>query len=167
MIYFLIGAVGVILLLFTLIFDDIIGDGFGGDWLSGATIGGFIAAFGITGGLVNSQTGNSGLALGAGVSGGVVVGLLSYYLSKNLIKQEKGSNYETEQLEGLTGVVITSIKPGKAGEISVKYQGQNLKLHGKNKVNNEEIAIGEEVKIVKTISSNMAVVEKIKTKETE
>lgn len=167
MVYFLLGALGLGLLVFTLIFDDIIGESFGGDWLSGATIGGFVAAFGITGGLVSLQSGNSMIAVGAGLGGGVVVGFLAYYLSKNLIKPEKGSNYETEQLEGLSGIVITEIKPGKAGEVTVKHQGQNLKLHGKNSNEEEEIKIGEEVKILRTLSSNMAIVEKLDIKEKE
>jgi putrescine transport system permease protein len=78
--FMIIGGVGIVLLLVSLIAGEIfdgIFEGVGGDLFSGAAVAGFLAAFGFVGALTMNSTDSSGLAIGAGLGAGVLVGGLA------------------------------------------------------------------------------------------
>ncbi len=156
--FLLIGAVGIVLLLVSLIVGDLL-DGlleFGGDLFSGAALAGFLGAFGFTGALVFGQSDSMGWAIGAGIAAGVVVGLGAGWISYALKQGGDESNVRTTDLAGRTATVISAIPDQGYGEVSMVASGHITKLNARAAA---PLPAGTPVTITTVLSATSVLVE--------
>jgi membrane protein implicated in regulation of membrane protease activity len=166
MVFWVIGIVGILFLLFSLFFDDLL-DNFeiGPDWLTGSALGGGLAAFGFAGGIAESLGLSSAIVILIAFIAGLSVAVLAGFITKTLLKEVGSSSYSDQDLSGVSGVVITSIRGKNAGEINVSFRGQNLKLNAINSTE-DTVDVGERVSIETVVSANLVVVKSVTIDET-
>lgn len=132
--FLIIGGIGILMLVVSLIVGDFL-DGmleFGGDWFGGAALSGFLGAFGFGGALAyDASGGNMGLALGVGVTAGVVLGALVGIASSKLRQGGDGANVRSSDLVGSAGTVVNAIPEEGYGEVSVTIAGHITKLNAR------------------------------------
>lgn len=156
--FLIIGAVGIALLLFSLIVGDLL-DGlldFGGDLFSGAALAGFLGAFGFAGALVFDQSDNMGLAIGIGLVAGLVVGAGAGWASYQLKQGGDESNVRTGDLTGSNGTVISAIPAQGYGEVSIVAHGHITKLNARS---TEPLGAGTPITITAVLSATSVLVE--------
>ncbi len=156
--FLLIGAVGIALLLVSLIVGDIL-DGlldFGGDLFSGAALAGFLGAFGFSGALVYDQSDSMGWAIGVGIISGLVVGLGAGWASYQLKQGGDESNVRTTDLTGQTATVISAIPEQGYGEVSIVAAGHITKLNARAAA---PLSAGTPVTITAVLSATSVLVE--------
>ncbi len=153
--------VGGVLLLITVVFDDILGgllDGFGFD-IGGTTITpillGFVGMFG-AGGLFATQVldvhGAQAAIIGviAGVGGAVLAGGLFGLLKRS----ESADPFSVADLVGSTAYVAVGIPAGRYGSVLVKAEGQT---HEFSATSDMDIPAGRTVTITGTAGSGVIV----------
>lgn len=132
--FMVIGGIGIALLLVSLVagevFDGML-EGVGGDLLSGAAIAGFLAAFGFVGALTLDATGSNGVAIGAGLGAGVLIGGLAGWGTKALSKGGDEANVRSSSLAGREGTVISAIPADGFGTVSVVVAGHITQLNAR------------------------------------
>lgn len=165
----IIGGVGFIFLLASLILGDIF-EMFGGD----ADLGGdgtdfglfdsrviavFMTAFGGFG-FIGAWSGLGSIASSlVGLLGGVIFGGIVSAFGRFLISQQASSSVSDDDLVGRTAQVTVGIKPGEVGQISTKIGDERVeKLARIN--SDDELKPGTAVKIV-TVAGDSVLVEKI------
>ena len=129
MMFVVIGIVGALLLVSSLLFDDVI-DGLAPDldFISGPVIGAFLAAFGLFGWFADSGIDVPRLlAIGAAAVGGAVFGAFTFKLTEALINQPTDATPTTESLVGQTGRVVTPVRADGIGEVLVALGGASTK----------------------------------------
>lgn len=158
----LIGAVGVGLLLLSLILGDFLDGVFdgldveGGGLLSTEVIGAFLGAFGFGGALLlSSTTVTLAMALVGGLVAGVVGGGIALFVVRSFIRMRTDATPRSADLTGKLGRVVTRIPDGGLGEITVSHHGQRLKLNARAA---EPIASGADVVIVDVLSPTAVLV---------
>lgn len=127
--FIVIGIVGALLLVSSLLFDDLI-DGLVPDldFISGPVIGAFLAAFGLFGWFATSGIDMpSPVALVAAGAGGVVFAGFTYKLTDALINQPTDGTPTTDSLVGQTGRVVTPVAANGIGEVLVALGGASTK----------------------------------------
>ena len=127
--FIVIGIVGAVLLLSSLLFDDVI-DGLVPDldFISGPVIGAFLAAFGLFGWFATSGVDlPSLLAIVIALGGGVVFGGFTFKLTDALINQPTDATPTTASLVGQTGKVVTPVRADGIGEVLVALGGASTK----------------------------------------
>lgn len=153
--------IGGVLLLITVVFDDILGgllDGFGFD-IGGTTITpillGFIGMFG-AGGLFASQVldMHAGPAAVVGVVAGVGGAALAGALFGVLRRSESGEPFSLADLVGDTAYVSVSIPAGRYGTVLVKAEGQT---HEFSATSDQDITAGRTVRITGIAGSGVIV----------
>lgn len=124
-----IGAVGALLLLVTLVFDDVIDDVIPGvDFLTGPVIGAFLVAFGGFGWYLEEGPGLPLLpSLLIAVAAGAVFGGLAFRFSDMLANQPTDATPTTESLVGRSGRVVTPVRANGIGEVLVDLGGAPTK----------------------------------------
>lgn len=125
-----VGAVGALLLVVFLIFDDVL-DGLlpDADWISGPALAAFLAAFGLFGWVAQEGfDAPTGLAAAAGVVGGVALGWFAYRLSRALMHAPTDGTPTAAALVGQEAKVVTPVRAGGTGEVLVRLGGQPVKL---------------------------------------
>lgn len=112
--FIVIGGVGLLLLLVSLLLDDILdlGDGL----LSGTSLGAGLVAFGALGAIVRANGLASGWAYAAAVVFGVLVLLGVQAIVRRLRDSEDGGPID---LTGVGGTATATITPGGGGEVSL------------------------------------------------
>lgn len=127
--FIVIGIVGAVLLLSSLLFDDVIDSLVPDlDFISGPVIGAFLAAFGLFGWFATSGVGVPTLgALMVGSAGGTVFAGFTYKLTDTLINQPTDGTPTTESLIGQTGRVVTPVRADGIGEVLVALGGASTK----------------------------------------
>lgn len=131
--FLIIGALGVLLLLASLVIGDVL-DGvfeFGGDLLSGAALAGFLGAFGFAGALGLDATDSFGAALGIGLAAGLVIGGGVGFVSARLQRGGDESNVRTADLVGRQATVVSTIPAEGYGEVSIVAAGHITKLNAR------------------------------------
>src|SRR5665647_1624483 len=132
--FLVIGAVGIVLLLFSLVVGEHLHGIFdalgGGDWFTGSSMAAFLGALGFGGAIVKQLTGSTLLAVVGGVLLGVVFGALVAYGMLTLRRND-------------TGGVVTP-------------QGQMMKLNAKSTI---PLATGTQVTVIDVLSATAVVVE--------
>lgn len=138
--FIVIGAVGLALVLLTLVlgevFEGIFG-GFdieaGGGMLSGPVLGAFLASFGFGAALIVYTTG-AGAALGAlgGLLSGLVVGGIVLAMMRSLVNMPTDETVNTSSLTGASGVVITAIPEDGFGEVTIRHHGSQHKYNARS-----------------------------------
>lgn len=161
--FIVIGAVGLVVVLASLVLGDIlegIFDALDADFAHGVfsapVIGSFLAAFGFGAALIMTGTGigAAGGALG-GLASGAAVGALALFMTRALMNMPTDPTMRTADLVGSTGVVITRIPEGGLGEVSLTYAGQIKKLAARA---TEPITAGTTVVVTQVTSSSSVMV---------
>lgn len=156
-VFLALGIVGVLLLVASLVLGDLFDgllDAVPGDVLSGAAIGGFLAAFGFTGSTVAGSLG-TGAAAWAGLVAGLLVGGVAGWLTRSLTRTRTDPTPTGEALVGLPGTVVTQIPSQGYGEVSVIVAGHLTKLNARA---DEELLVGTPVAVTATLSPTSVMV---------
>lgn len=127
--FVVIGVIGAVLLVSTLVFDDLIDELIPGlDFLSGPVLGAFLAAFGLFGWFLDDGVDSAtGVAVIAAIGGGVLFGGLTFRLTRALMHQPTDATPTTASLVGRSGKVVTPIRANGLGEVLVTLGGASTK----------------------------------------
>lgn len=158
----IIGAVGVGLLLLSLVLGDFLDgvlDGFdidGGGLLSTEVVGAFLGAFGFGGAMLESTT---SATLPVAVGGGIVAGLLgagiALVIVRTFLRMPTDATPRSGDLTGKLGRVVTRIPDGGLGEITVSHHGHRVKLSARSE---QPVPSGTDVVIVDVLSPTAVLV---------
>jgi len=145
--FVVIGVIGALLLVSTLVFDDVIDDMIPGlDFLSGPVIGAFLAAFGLFGWFLDDGIDSpAAIAVAAAVGGGAVFGAGTYRLTRVLMHQPTDATPTTASLVGSSGRVVTPIRAGGVGEVLVTLGGAASKFTA---TADGEVAVGTPIVVI-------------------
>lgn len=157
-----IGAVGVGLLLLSLVLGDFLDGVFdgldvdGGGLFSTEVIGAFLGAFGFGGALLLS-TSDVGLplAVGGGAVAGIIGGGVALLVVRIFVRMPTDATPRSSDLAGKLGRVVTRIPSGGLGEITVFHAGHRIKVSARSA---EPIAFGTDVVIVDVLSPTSVLV---------
>lgn len=158
----IIGALGVGLLLLSLVLGDFLDGVFegldvdGGGLLSTEVIGAFLGAFGFGGALLLAG-GGVGLpvALAGGAGAGLVGGGIALVVVRTFIRMPTDETPRSSDLAGKLGRVVTRIPEQGLGEITVFHAGHRMKLSARA---DQPIAFGTDVVIVQVLSPTAVLV---------
>ncbi|AQP45197.1 hypothetical protein [Tessaracoccus flavus] len=132
--FLIIGAVGVVLVLVTLVVGDILDgvlhlDALDSDLFSISSLAAFIGAFGFGGAIGLGVLHNMVLA----VIVGLIIGSLAAWGAVSLTKKLKsdGASFRSDSMIGHPGRVITAIPEGGYGEITISVAGHVRKITAK------------------------------------
>lgn len=158
----IIGAVGVGLLILSLVLGDLLDGVFegldvdGGGVFSTEVIGAFLGAFGFGGALLQST---EGVGLPAAIGGGAVAGLvgggIALLVVRTFLRMPTDATPRSSDLTGKLARVITRIPDGGLGEITVYHAGHRIKLSARA---DEPLAFGTDVVIVQVLSPTSVLV---------
>lgn len=127
--FIVIGIVGAVLLVSSLVFDDLI-DGLVPDlpYISGPVVGAFLAAFGLVGWYADRGVGAAMIwaLVGAGL-GGLLVGTATWKFTATLLNMPTDATPTTGSLVGKSGRVVTPVRAGGIGEVLVVLGGASTK----------------------------------------
>ncbi len=129
-----IGGVGILLLLVSLVLGDIVDgvlESVGPDAFSGLAVAGFLAAFGFVGALTLDAGASSGVAILVGVVAGVAAGAAAGWASTALMRGGDESNVRSSGLVGLTGTVVEPVPDEGYGMVSVVAAGHITRLNAR------------------------------------
>jgi len=158
--FLVIGAVGIVMLLFSLIIGEHVHGIFdalgGGDWFTGSSLAAFLGALGFGGAIVQQLTGSTVLAVVGGILLGVIFGGLIAYGMIKLRLIDTGGAVTTNDLMDAPGVVLSDIPALGFGEVRVTRQGQMMKLNAKSAI---PISTGTQVTVINVLSATAVVVE--------
>jgi membrane protein implicated in regulation of membrane protease activity len=156
-VFFLIGGVGVAVLLLSLVAGDVLpghlldgieaADGF----LSTAALGGFAGALGLGGATTLAAGGPTWLAVVIGVAIGLAVGAGAGALVRSLRGEPEERAGSTADLVGAPGTVVSPIPLGGYGEVSVTVRGSRRKLSA---LADLPLGAGAPVHVTHALSSN-------------
>ncbi len=153
-IFFVIGGIGIAMLLFSLLVGDHLHGVFdalgGGDWFTGASLAGFLGAFGFGGAIVLAITENVGLAVVAGLVLGLMLGATVAYGVLQLRRTQEGGVPQSSSLIDKIGTVISDIPEDGYGEIRVMQGGYMTKVNARAGV---PIKAGTQVTITDVLSA--------------
>lgn len=165
--FIVIGAVGLGLLVLSLVlgevFEGLLGgfdvDAGGGGIFSGPVLGAFLASFGFGAALIIYTTG-AGAALGAlgGLLSGLVVGGIALGIMRSLINMPTDETVSTSGLAGTTGIVITTIPAEGFGEVTIRHHGSQNKYNARAR---QPIRAGETVRVTAVLSASAVQVEPV------
>jgi membrane protein implicated in regulation of membrane protease activity len=160
-VFVVVGLLGAALLVLSLLVDDVFEaiDGVLPDlgWLSGPTIGAFLAAFGLTGWVVEAGTdASTAVAVVAGLLGGIAFGWVTYRLARALIGMSTDATPTPTSLVGTAARVVTPVRADGVGEVLVTLAGQPAKMTATAAV---DIPAGAKVVVVAVESPTKVVVE--------
>lgn len=136
--FFIIGALGVALLILAFVLDDVL-DALvpQTDWLSTSAIAAFLTAFGFGAALLQWRAGlTEGPAALGGTLIGVVLAAVAVRWSRALSTMATDGTPTANDLIGCAGRVLTPVLPGAAGEVMVHLGGQPVKLSAVGPVDN-------------------------------
>lgn len=162
--FIVIGAIGLVLLLASLllgeVFDGLLGafeiDTGGGGIFSGPVLGAFLASFGFGAALIMFATG-VGATAGAlgGLASGFVLGGLSLLMMRSLVNMPTDETVTTRGIEGSPAIVITPIPGEGYGEVTVRHHGEQRKYNARA---GEPIPAGAQVWVTAVLSTSAVLV---------
>ncbi|WP_432559657.1 NfeD family protein [Granulicoccus sp. GXG6511] len=155
-VFLILGAVGVGLLLVSILIGDLL-DGVldfgdvGGDFFSLAGLAGFLGALGFTGAIMLSLVENLLLAIVVGVIVGLGVGALAAWLTMRLKDptRDSDSTVRSQHLIGAVGRVVHPIPVSGFGQVRVSVHGHPTMLNAKA---DEPIAAGRLIQVTAVLS---------------
>lgn len=161
--FLIIGALGLAIVVISLLFGDILDGVFesahfdvADGWLSTPVLGAFLAAFGFGGALLLQGVGLSPLgAAGGGLLAGVTLGGITLALVRALMNMPTDPTPRTADLVGKLATVVTRIPEDGLGEVALTASGQRMKLSARS---DAPIANGTTVVVVDVMSSTSVVV---------
>lgn len=121
----------------------------------------FFLMFGLVGWAMLRQ---SGFTPTHSVFGGAAAGLGTVWVMKKVfemaMKLQSSGNIKVKNAIGQEGTIYLTIKPGKTGKVRVTVQN-HLKIFNATSDSEDEIKTGDRVRVVRIVSGNVLVVEKI------
>lgn len=158
-IFLVIGIVGGVLLLVSLLLDGIFDAfDFGDGPLSLTTIAAFTAIFGFTAFASVGAGMSTPVAAVVGALAGLLGGIAAWWLSRFIRSAESTTAVSGSDLVGSEGAVVLAIPAGGLGEVAVIRNGERISLSATAE---EPIARGAAVRVVRTITSTSVGVEPI------
>lgn len=158
-IFLVIGIVGGVLLLISLVLDGIFDAfDFGDGPLSLTTIAAFTAIFGFTAFALVGAGLSPGLSGGLGAVAGVAGGAAAWWLSRVIRSAESSTAVTGEELVGSEASVVLPIPAGGLGEVALVRHGERVSLSA-----TADVAIhrGARVRIAQTITATSVRVEPV------
>lgn len=159
-IFLIIGVLGALLLLISVLLDGVFDFfDFGDGPLSLTTISAFttifgFASFAFVGAGLSAQVSGM-LGAGAGILGGAV----AWWLSRIMRAAETNTSVSVDQLTGHEAVVVLEVPAGKGfGEIALTRHGERVSLAA---ASSTRIARGSRVRITETLSPTSVIVEPV------
>jgi hypothetical protein len=149
--FIVIGVVGLLLLVVSLVLGEVFDglfDGIGGDVISTAAVAGFLAAFGFAGAIAARTLGTT-LSVLVGIVAGVVVGGVAGVVTRTLSRSQTDATPTSLAVVGLAGTVVTAVPSQGYGEVSVTVAGHLTKLNARA---DGELAVGTPVTVTATLS---------------
>lgn len=149
--FLLIGAIGVVLLLVTLVVGDLLDgvlDSLGG-LFSTEAIAGFLGALGFGGALALALTGQTWVAWTVGLLAGVVLALAAGWASRWLHRADHTGTVRTSDLIERKGTVVNPIPADGFGIVSLSVGGHLTRVNARS---TEPIAAGTAVVVVGVLS---------------
>ena len=159
-VFLVIGGVGLLIVLLSLVFDDLFEFiDLGGDLFSTPVIGSFLAAFGFAGALTMSSTpAGAGVATAVGMGAGVALGWAAWGITRGLMRMQTDEPVRLTDVVGKTAVVVSAIPTGGFGEVRVDHAGQPMKLNARIQTGGSA-PVGGRVVVVAVNSASSVVVE--------
>ena len=158
-VFLVIGIVGGLLLLVSLVLDGIFDAfDFGDGPLSLTTIAAFTAIFGFTAFASVGAGMSTPAASVVGALAGVVGGAAAFWLSRLIRGAESTTAVSDGDLVGATGSVVLGIPAGGLGEVAVIRNGERISLSA---TADDPIPRGAAVRIVQTVTSTSVRVEAV------
>ncbi len=161
MAFVIIGAIGAALLIFSLVFDDVL-DGIlpDGDVFSLPSIAAAMVAFGFGSAILSDQVGLPvGAAMGGGAVVAVVAGIGAVRASRAAIGMATDATPTSNDLLGAAGRVVTEIPVGSTGQVLVRLGGQPVKLTALTGPTSPTLPTGTEIVVVSVESSTKVTVQ--------
>jgi hypothetical protein len=164
--FIVIGAVGLGIVLITLLLGEVLDGIFGafdldagGGVFSAPVIGSFLAAFGFGAALIMFSTG-VGATVGAlgGLASGAVVGGFALLLMRNLMNMPTDQTVTTQGLEGLPATVITPIPADGYGEVTIRHHGEQRKYNARS---SRPLPFGTQATVTAVLSASAVIVDPI------
>lgn len=159
-VFLLLGIIGAVLLLISLLLDGLFDFfDFGDGPLSLTTIAAFTTIFGFTAfGLVGAGLGTPLAAL-LGALAGVLGGLVAWWLARVMRNAESNTSVTSSELRGLEGLVVLEIPGGPGfGEVALSRYGERVSLSASAE---HRIARGTRVRIVETLTPTSVLVTEV------
>lgn len=158
-----IGVIGIVMLVVTLLVDDLF-DGMldalgGGEWFTGAAIAGFLGALGFTGALVDSLTDNRILAWVIGLAVGLALGVAVGWITARMRNADSGSAPGSRELVGVTATVATPIPAGGFGTVRLRHGGHLTTMNARC---DSPVGSGATVWVVESISPGAVLVRPVR-----
>lgn len=160
--FVVIGVVGLLLLVLTLLLGDVIEgvvDGFGPDWLSGTAIAAFLAAVGFGGALALQLGASEGVATASGIGAGLAAGVLAGLLTRSLAREGGAdSTPSAGALVGQVGTVVSAVPADGYGTVALTVAGHPTRLNARA---GTPLAAGSQVRVTTVLSSSAVQVEPV------
>ena len=170
--FIVIGAVGLALVVLSLILGEVL-DGifgafdldFGGGILSAPVLGSFLASFGFGAALIMFSTGaNATAGAFGGLASGVIVGGIALGIVRSLVNMPTDETVTTSGLEGATGIVITAVPEDGYGEVTVRHHGNQHKYYARAAA---PVAAGRTVRVTAVLSTSALFVDAATTETSD
>lgn len=141
-VFFVIGGIGIVLLVVALVLGDVMEGVFGFDGIdsigaldsdifSTAGVAGLLGGFGFGGAIGLATTGMMAAAIGIGLVVGIALGWMAGKLTGLLRKQGTDVAPSTNSLIGVEALVITAVPEQGYGQIRVRHGGHTYTLNAK------------------------------------
>lgn len=127
--YLILTAVGVVLLIVGLIFDDLID--MGPDWLTATVLGAFFTLAGLTGAATSHAGLPAALSLAAALTAGVLAAGAGVWVMRVIAGADPEPALTRDDLVGLEGHSILGGQAGTLGEVLVEVRGHRLKVNAR------------------------------------
>lgn len=150
--FLVIGLVGIVLLGVSLLLGDLfdgIFDALAGDVFSSAVIGGFVAAFGFGGGIVQAAGGPLLVAVPVGAVAGVVFGWFAAWLTRLVRDGGSDGTPAADDALGREGTVVTGVPEDGFGTVRVLLGGHVVRLNARSE---RPIAPGTQIHVTAILS---------------
>jgi len=156
-VYVILTIVGGAILIFADILDDVVGgifnhaDAGNGDhagWFSLKLIAVFVTGFGASGAIAILKGVKGDLVWVTGLGAGLVVAFLVRMVLVWLMRQQGTSHYSIQDLKGKTGRVLTTILPGRIGEVSIRLRETSITKPARAANTREQIEQGTRIYVI-------------------
>lgn len=158
-VFLIIGIIGALLLLVSLVLDGLFDAfDFGDGPLSLTTIAAFTAIFGFTSFALVGAGLSSPLAGALGAVAGVLGGAIAWWLTRLIRSAESSTAVSGEELVGAEASVVLAIPAGGLGEVALVRHGERVSLSA---TSDTAIARGSRVRIANSITATSVRVDPI------
>jgi membrane-bound ClpP family serine protease len=156
--FIVIGVIGLVVLGVSVVLGDLLDSAFNaltGDVFSAAVLGGFVAAFGFGGALVQGAGGPTFASVLVGGVAGVAAGAFATWLTRLVRSGSSDATLEPDDALGRSGRVISEIPDGGLGTVRVVIGGHSVQLSARAA---QPIPSGTEIHVTEILSPTAVLV---------